>query len=112
MFVRDDPRGPVQSLRLRCWAALDALPIAPALAVPFLFAAGGGAVGLLVLPLPPSPRRLPAALAAIALPRIPRREAPLAPFQQTPPRAGPSFFSARRLFFATPCRTLGKAHGR
>ena len=81
----------------------DALPVAPALPVPLLFARRRGPVLCLGLPPRPRPRRLPAPLAAIALPRLSRPKALLASLEQTQPgprparqpfpRAPPSCFS-------------------
>ena len=67
------PRGLVNCLRL-CWfPALDALPGAPpALAVAPLLARRRFPIALLRLPPRPSPRLLPAALAATAPPRLAR----------------------------------------
>jgi len=65
MFWSDYPRGVVNCLWL-CWfPALDALPVAPALPVPFLLARYRRPVSLLRLPARPFPRRRPAARAAI-----------------------------------------------
>jgi hypothetical protein len=60
-------------------------------------------------------RRLPAALATIALARLPRMKALLASFQQTtthPRPAGQSRRPATLLIFGLACSTLGRAHGR
>ena len=91
------------------------MPVAPALPVAFLFAPRRGPVSLLALPPRPYPRRLPAMLAAIALPRVSRPKAPLASFEQTSPRPRPArqpFVLTALLICGMACRTLGKAHGR
>ena len=91
------------------------MPVAPALPAAFLFARRRGPVFLLALPPRPYPRRLPAMLAAIALPRVSRPKAPLASFEQTSPQPRPAhqpFALAALLIFGMACRTLGKAHGR
>ena len=83
--------------------------------VPFLSAGRRGAVALLGLPPRPCPRRLPARLAAIALPRMSRVKALFTSFEQTSPGPWPArrpFASAARLIFGMACRTLGRAQGR
>ena len=100
-----------------CWwfSAPDALPVAPALPVPLLFAGRRGPVSLLGLPPRPCPRRLPALLAAIALPRMSRPKALLTSFEQTPPGPWPArqpFAPAALLIFGMACSTLGRAQGR
>src|SRR5471030_1982148 len=115
MFCSDYPRGTVNCLWLWWFPAFDALPVAPALPVPFLLACPCRPVSLLRLPPRPLPRRLPAALAAIALARLPRMKALLASFQQTsthPRPTGQSLPPATLLIFGMACRTLGRAHGR
>ena len=106
----------VQTCALPIWFSVpDALPRAPALPVPLLFAGRSVPVSLLGFPPRPGLRRLPALLAAIALPRVSRPKAPLAPFEQTSPRPRPArqpFALTALLIFAMACRTLGKAHGR
>jgi hypothetical protein len=119
MFCSDYPRGVVNCLWLWWFPAFDALPVAPALPVPFLLARCRRPVSLLRLPPRPFPRRLPAMLAAIALARLSRMKALLASLQQTTPGPGgtprppgQSFPSASLLIFGMACRTLGRAHGR
>ena len=114
-LLSDYPRG----LRngFACWwfSAPDALPIAPALPVPLLFAGRSVPVSLLGFPPRPGLRRLPALLAAIALPRPSRMKRPLTSFEQTPPGPCPArqpLSPAGLLIFEMACRTLGKAHGR
>ena len=90
-------------------------PVAPALAVPLLLAPRRLPVALLRFPPRPSPRRLPAAGAAIALPRLHGMKLPLTPFEQTPASPGPPahcWLPPTLLIFALTCSTLGKAHGR
>src|SRR5580700_9027301 len=117
MFCSDDPRGVLNCLWLWWFPAFDALPVAPALPVPFLSARLCRPVSLLRLPLRPLPRRLPAALAAIVLARLPGMKELLASLQQTmpPPRAPgqslPPPPPASLLIFAMACSTLRKAHG-
>src|ERR1700674_2865107 len=114
MFRSDYPRGLVNCLWLWGVPAFDPLPIAPALTVPFLLARRGGPVSLLRLPPRPFPRRRPAALAAIALARLPRRKTLLTPFEQTTPPPRPpdhTFPPTRLLIFGMACTTLGRAHG-
>ena len=80
-----------------------------------LFAGRSVPVSLLGFPPRPSPRRLPALLAAIALPRLPRPKVLLTSFEQTPPGPWPAhqpFASAALLIFGMACRTLGRAQGR
>jgi hypothetical protein len=115
MFRSDYPRGVVNCFWLWCFSALDAFAVAPALTVPFLLARRRLPISLLGFPARPFPRRLPAALAAIALPRLPGVKAMLTPFEETPARP----WSARRpppppglLFFGWVGRILGRAHGR
>ena len=63
----------------------------------------------------PGPRRLPALLAAIALPRISRPKLLLASSEQTPPGPWPArrpFAPAALLIFGMACSTLGRAQGR
>src|ERR1017187_8211324 len=82
ILVSDSPRGVANRLWLWWFPAAHPLPVAPALAVPFLFTRRRLAVSLLRLPPRPFSRRLPAALAAIALARLPGMKALRAPFQQ------------------------------
>lgn len=91
------------------------LPVTPALPVALLFAGRRGPVALLRLPPRPCPRRLPARLAAIALPRPSWPKAPLTSFEQTqsrPRSARQPFSRAARLIFGMACCTLGRAQGR
>jgi len=115
MFCSDYPRGLANFVWL-CWfPAFDALPVASALAVPFLLARCPRPVPLLPLPSRPLPRRLPAALAAITLACLPGMKTLLASFQQTTPHprpAGQSLSPTSLLIFGMTCRTLGRAHGR
>src|SRR6266566_7705910 len=91
MFRSDYPRSLVNCLWLWCFSAFDALPVAPALPVPFLLARRRLPISLLRLPSRPSPRRFPAICAAITLARLPpRMETLLAPFQQTRPCSRPA----------------------
>src|SRR6202142_2905542 len=115
MFCSDYPRGLVNWLWLWWFPAFDALPVTPVLPVPFSLARRRRAVSLLRLPPRPLPRRLPAALAAIALARLPRIKALLASLQQTTPHprpAGQSLPPATLLIFGLACSTLGRAQGR
>jgi hypothetical protein len=85
------------------------------LTVALLFASRLGPVALLGLPPRPGPRRLPARLAAIALPRPSWPKALLTSFEQTQPRprsARQPFSRAALLIFGMACCTLGRAHGR
>ncbi len=84
------PRGVVNCLWLWWFPPFDALPVTPALPVPFLLARPCRPVSLLCLPPRPLPRRLPAALAAIALACLPRMKALLASLQQTAPHPRPA----------------------
>ena len=80
-----------------------------------LFAGRSVPVSLLGFPPRPGPRRLPALLAAIALPRMSRPKVLLTSFEQTLPGAGPAhqpFASAALLIFGLACSTLGRAQGR
>src|ERR1039457_4461402 len=114
MFCSDDPRGLVNCLWLWWFPAFHTLPVASALGVPLLLAGPGRPVFFLRLPARPFPRRYPAFFAAIALARLPRMEAPLAPFQQAAPHPRPTGHSLppTLLIFAMTCRILGRAHGR
>ena len=112
MFWRDYPRGVVNCVWFWWFPTFDALPVAPALTVPFLLARRRPPISLLRLPARPFPRRLPTACAAIALARLPRMKALFAPFQQTsarPRSAGQP--PPTLLIFGITCRTLGRAHG-
>ena len=87
--------------------------------VALLFASRLGPVALLGLPPRPGPRRLPARLAAIALPRPSWPKALLTSFEQTQSRPRSSTLPARRtlppaalLIFGMACSTLGRAQGR
>jgi len=114
-ILSDYPRGLAHCLWLRGFAVPDPLPVSSALAVPFLLARRRRPITLLGLPPRPLPRRFPAALAAIALLRLPRMKTLLTSFQQTashPRPAGQTFPPADLLLFAMACRILGRAHGR
>ena len=83
--------------------------------VALLFTRRRGPIALLGLPPRPGPRRLPARLAAIALPRMSRPKLLLTSFEQTPPGPGPApqpFAPAALLIFGMACSTLGRAQGR
>ena len=83
--------------------------------VPLLFAGRSVPVSLLGFPPRPGPRRLPALLAAIALPRMSRVKALFTSFEQTPPGPWPArrpFAPAALLIFGMACSTLGRAQGR
>ena len=83
--------------------------------ITFLFSYRRGPIVLLRLPPRPGPRRLPARLAAIALPRQSRLKPLLTSFEQAPsgPRPGRQPLApAARLIFGMACRTLGRAQGR
>jgi hypothetical protein len=115
MFLSDYPCILANCLRLWRFPALDALAVAPALAVASLLATPCLSVLLLRLPPRPLPRLPPALCAAIALARLPRMKSPLAAFQQTTPStrpASPALPPLGRLIFARTCNTLGRAHGR
>ena len=80
-----------------------------------LFAGRRVPVSLLGFPPRPGPRRLPALLAAIALPRMSRVKALFTSFEQTPPGPWPArrpFAPAALLIFGMACSTLGRAQGR
>jgi len=114
-LLSDYPRGVWNCFTCRWFSVPDTLPIAPALPVPLLFAGRSVPVSLLGFPPRPSPRRLPALLAAIALPRMSRPKVLLTSFEQTPPGPWPAhqpFASAALLIFGMACRTLGRAQGR
>jgi len=85
------------------------------LPVPLLFAGRSVPVSLLGFPPRPGPRRLPALLAAITLPRMSRVKALFTSFEQTLPGSWPAhqpFASAALLIFGMACSTLGRAQGR
>lgn len=115
MFLSDYPRGLANCL-WRCWLpVLDALAVAPTLAVAFLLAARRRSVLLLRLPSRPLPHFFPTLGTAIALARVLRMKTLFAPFEQTAPGtrpASPALPPADRLIFARTCNTLGRAHGR
>ena len=114
-LLSDYPRGVWNCFTCRWFSVPDTLPIAPALPVPLLFAGRSVPVSLLGFPPRPGPRRLPALLAAIALPRMSRPKVLLTSFEQASPRPGPArqpFAPAALLIFGMACRTLGKAQGR
>lgn len=115
MFLSDYPRGVVICLDIWQFAAPDALPVAPALAITFLLARRRFPVSLLRFPLRPLPGFIPAMLAAIPLARLPRMKLLFTPFEQTKPRArlpDSALPPPSRLIFARMRRTLGRAHGR
>src|ERR1022692_4536505 len=112
MFCSDYPRGVVNCLWLWWFPPFDALPVTAALPVPFLLARCRRSVSLLRLPPRPLPRRLPAALAAIALACLRGMKALLASFEQTTPHArlaGQSLPPVSRLIFGMGCRILSRA---
>ena len=114
-LLSDYPRGVWNCFTCRWFSVPDTLPIALALPVPLLFAGRSVPVSLLGFPPRPGPRRLPALLAAIALPRMSRPKVLLTSFEQTLPGAGPAhqpLASAALLIFGMACRTLGRAQGR
>jgi hypothetical protein len=114
-LLSDYPRGARNDFVCWWFSAPDTLPIAPALPVPLLFAGRSVPVSRLGFPLRPSPRRLPALLAAIALPRTSRPKVLLTSFEQTRPGPGSPhqpFAAAALLIFGMACRTLGRAQGR
>src|SRR3954447_5628986 len=90
MFCSDDPRGLLHCLWLCRLPAFHALPVAPALPLPFLLAHRRFPVCFLGFPPRPFPCRLPAPLAAISLACLPRMKALLASFQQTTPHPRPA----------------------
>jgi hypothetical protein len=99
----------------RRFSTPDALPVTPALPIALLSAGGRGPVALLRLHPRPGPRRLPARLAAIPLPRPSWPKALLTSFEQTQsrPRSAHQLSSrAVRLIFGMACSTLGRAQGR
>ena len=115
MFRSDYPRSLANCFWPLRLPALDPFPVARALGVAFPLTTRCSPVLPLSLPPRPVPRLRPAALAAIPLARLPRMEALLAAFEQTPsqPRpTSPMLPSASSLIFARACRTLGRAHGR
>lgn len=114
--IRSDyPRGVRNPFTGGGFPLPDALPVAPALSVSFLFSRLRASVLTLGLPPRPFPRLLPALAAAVALPPMLRTEALFASFEQTLPRARcppPPLPPPRRLLFAMVCRIFKKAHGR
>src|SRR5260370_36892645 len=115
MLGIDSPRGAVNGLWLWCFPAFDALPVAPAVGVPFLPARLRRPVSLLRLPARPSLRRFPALCAAISLARLPGMKALLASFQQTRAGSRPAgqwLPPPPRLVFGVACRALRRAHWR
>ena len=114
-LLSDYPRGVWNGFTCPWFSVPDTLPIALALSVPLLFAGRSVPVSLLGFPPRPGPRRLPARLAAIALPRMSRPKVLLTSFEQTPPGPWPAhqpFASAALLIFGMACSTLGRAQGR
>src|SRR5579863_7642082 len=115
MSRSDYPRSFPNWLWLWWFPRLDALPVAPALAVTLHLAGRCLPVSLLRLPPRPFPRLSPAAIAAIALVCLSRMKALLAPLEQTrpqprPPR--PALSPPSRLILARIGKILGRAHGR
>jgi hypothetical protein len=111
----DDPRGLVSCCTGLFFPVPHALPIAPALRLPFFLAPRRGPVFLLRLPLGPLLRLLPALVTAITLRGLLRPKAGAASLQQTPPRSWPAHrarTSGCLLIFGIVCRTFRKAHGR
>jgi hypothetical protein len=107
--------APLNYLLLLCFSIFDALSVASALPVPFFSGRRRRPVFSLGLPPRPSPCSLPASTAAIALPCLPGPKAPLASFEQTPPRpwaAGHTLPPTGLLIFGMACRILSRAHGR
>jgi hypothetical protein len=118
-LLSDDPRGLRNGFAWWRFSAPDAFPVTPALPVTLLFARRRGPIALLGLPPRPGPRRLPALLAAIALPHPSRPKALLTSFEQTPPGPRGTTLPARQplppaahLIFGMACSTLGRAQGR
>jgi hypothetical protein len=92
----------------------DSLAITQALSTAFFPACACRPITLLRLPSRPSPRRLPARLAAVALARLQWQKSPFATLQQTgagPRTAGGAFPPAVFPFFGRTCRILDRAHG-
>src|SRR6516225_720069 len=89
MFPSDDPRTLLNCPCFYRLPALEALPVAPALPLPFLLPRRRFPVALLRLPPRPLPRSRPAEIAAIPLARMPRTKALLASLQKTVPRPRP-----------------------
>jgi hypothetical protein len=111
----DYPCGVWNCFTCRWFSAPDTFPIALALPVPLLFTGRSVPVFLLGFPPRPGPRRLPALLAAIALPRMSRVKALFTSFEQTPPSTRPArhpFAPAALLIFGMACSILGRAQGR
>src|SRR5277367_1686825 len=109
MFCSDYPRRVVNCLWFWRYPTLDALPVAPALPVPFLLARRRLPIALLRLPPRPFPRSLLTVLAAIALACLPGMKALLASLQQTTPHARPACRAlplASLLIFGMACSTL------
>ena len=114
MFCSDYPRDLANGLWFWWFPSPHPLPVATALAVPFLLAGRRLPVSLLRLPPRPFPRRLPARFAAIPLVRLSRMKTQLATLEQTtpPPRSAGQSLPPTFLIFGMACRTLGRAHGR
>src|SRR5579871_2654 len=112
MFLSDYPRAVINCLWICCFAALDALPVAPALAIAFLQPSRRFPITFLGLPLRPLPRSSPTLCTAIALAHVPRMKLLFTTLEQTRSRArlpGPAFRSSR-LILARTCNTFGRAH--
>jgi len=86
----DYPRGVRNGFDCRRFSAPDALPVALALTVPFLFARCGEPVSLLGLPPRPCPRRFPALAAAKAPSSVSRPKTLLTSLEQTPTSPRPA----------------------
>ena len=114
-LLSDYPRGIRNDFASWWFSAPDPLPVTPALPIPFLFTRRRVPVALLGFPPRPGPRRLPALLTAIALPRMSRPKVLLTSFEQTPPGPWPArrpFAPSALLIFGMACSTLGRAQGR
>src|SRR5579862_8402415 len=115
MCCDDYPRGFVNCSWLWWIPASHPLPVSSALTVPLLLARRRLPVSLLGFKARPFSCRFPAPLAAITLTRLPRMEALVAAFEQTPPHPRPTcpaLVPTSRLIFARVCNSLGRAHGR
>lgn len=114
MFRSDYPRSLVNCFRLWYFPGSHPLPVASALAVPFLLACFRRPVSLLRLAPRPFPSRLSATDAAIPLGHLPGMKALLTSFEQTTahPRPACRLLPSALLIFGMTCTTLGRAHGR